>query len=96
MRCRLLLSIIVVSVSLSVCLSHSLNQIHSEKLAEWIQILFVVNSLRVPRNSVLDGDPDTQQRERGEVGENLAHCKTAYIFQEQMKVWVRVGSRDLL
>jgi len=52
-RCRLLLPIIAVTVCQSVC--HPAQLGFTAKTAEQIKILFGVNTLRGPRNIVLDG-----------------------------------------
>jgi len=86
-RCRLLLPITAVSLSLSVCLSHGLHWLYCTETAERIQILFGVNSLGGLRNTVLDGNPYPLQRGERQLGENMAHCGPP-TSQE----WLNVGT----
>jgi len=59
MRCSLLIPVCAVSVHpsvyLSVCLSVTRFQLHCAETAEWIKMVFEVNTLGGPRDTVLHG-----------------------------------------
>jgi len=56
----------VCSVCPSVCLSRSSTRLHCAKMAEQIKMLFGVNTLGGPWDTVLHGGPDPSQTEGGE------------------------------
>jgi len=72
------------SVSQSVSLSRGLTPFHCAKTVERIRILFKVNTLRGPRNIVLDRSPDPQ-RGRKSWGK-FRPLWTPYTSQEWLKV----------
>jgi len=75
---------IIATDDLGVCppvsLSRCLTRLHFAKTAKQIKILFEVNKLVCPRNTVLQEGPDLPQRRKGEVEKNFAHCgPTTYL-----------------
>jgi len=82
--------------TLSVCLSRGSTRLHCAKTAELIKMLFMMNSLGGPWNTVLRAGTDSPQRGWGKLGKILPIMDPLHISEtaRDLKIFVHIEDWD--